>query len=265
MEPTSVYYKTKRNLLFFVGALLLSIFVGFKISDDGSTTISILPFEISRPELLPSILAIGLIFNIFQFLLHWASQNSQIQSNTFFRIDFISTFLISIISFFIYLIWLAWDRIYSLLKYSTGLYIDGSRNSLYISIFFVLVTFFSVLLSLRAARTSEQIGRFLKSRASRREDVLFQMLTSRRWTLVFDPKNSGQKEISFEPDGAIGIGSNNNEYSWKIRNGLLEIYNSHKQLYSRFRFNDNDGEFQHTNDDDTLSIRSQRIVEIRPS
>jgi len=51
MAPTEIYYKTKRTLLLFVGALLLAIFAGFKITSS-EQKISFLPFQLARPELL---------------------------------------------------------------------------------------------------------------------------------------------------------------------------------------------------------------------
>jgi hypothetical protein len=90
MDPTANYYKTKRTLLLFVGALLLAVFAGFKIVN-GDQRPSFLPFQLERPDLLGVILFVAVIFYIFQFSLQWAAQSLDVQNNRFHKIDFVAT------------------------------------------------------------------------------------------------------------------------------------------------------------------------------
>jgi hypothetical protein len=104
MDPTEPYYKTKRNLLLFVACLLLAIFAGFKFAEVDQK-ITILPFQLARPEFLTHILVVAVVFNLFQFSLHWAAQKAEVQNNRFHRIDFISTTTIGAMSLICYSWW----------------------------------------------------------------------------------------------------------------------------------------------------------------
>jgi hypothetical protein len=86
-----------------------------------------------------------------------------------------------------------------------------------------------------------------------------ELLTSRRWVLVFNPPHR-LKPITFLPNGAIGEGRNSNENSWRIAAGKLELVQADGRTHSRFDFNPRNTSFLHTNDPDTLSIRGQYIV-----
>ncbi|MFH0784958.1 MAG: hypothetical protein V2B20_23800 [Pseudomonadota bacterium] len=61
------------------------------------------------------------------------------------------------------------------------------------------------------------------------------LLSGRKFTFVFNPNAGKNKVVSFLPDGQIGEGSNENENSWKIKHGQLEIFASDGCLYSRFK------------------------------
>ncbi len=99
-----------------------------------------------------------------------------------------------------------------------------------------------------------------KARAVQTERQLLELLPFTQWVLVFNPVRQKAKRISFLEDGLIGTGRNYNEDHWRIRGDFLEILNSENAIFSRFQFNENRETFEHTNDDDTLSIRSQEIL-----
>jgi hypothetical protein len=99
-----------------------------------------------------------------------------------------------------------------------------------------------------------------KQKARLDEARLSSRLTNGSWILVYNPDTLGRKEIMFVADGTIGIGHNENEHRWRIREGTLEILNSSGNVFSRFRFNEPKNFFEHTNDADTLSLRNQKIV-----
>lgn len=88
----------------------------------------------------------------------------------------------------------------------------------------------------------------------------------RRLNLVFNPNNKMSKEITFLANGSIGIGKNDNENSWRIRRGALEIIASDQKIYSRFRHDRSTGNLIHTNDPELRSIPGQymqpRLVRI---
>jgi hypothetical protein len=85
-------------------------------------------------------------------------------------------------------------------------------------------------------------------------------LKSKTWIFNFNPAARGkEKEITFNDDGTIGVGRNNNEHNWRVRSGLLEMLNHEDRVFSRFAYDDAKGWFVHTNDPDTLSIKSQTI------
>jgi hypothetical protein len=85
------------------------------------------------------------------------------------------------------------------------------------------------------------------------------LLSSRKWTLVFNPPHRS-KPITFLPNGSIGEGQNTNEHSWRVDRGKLELVQADGRVHSRFVFNQRTTSFLHTNDPDTPSIRGQFIV-----
>jgi hypothetical protein len=254
MEPSDAYYKTKRSLLLFTGCLLLAVFAGFKLTH-GEQRISVLPFELNKPEFLRTIFCLLVLFFLFQLGLQWAAQNAEVQTNRFHRFDFLSTFAIGVISVLIFV----WDTV----PFANLIgKLETAINPVLLS---ALVTALGAVVvgvsSSAARRSAEFIGRRLKITVRDEERALNEMLRSQVWTLNFNPENpQGQKMITFEEDGEIGAGRNNNENKWRIRNGLLEILNSNNQIFSRFKYNSGKRSFEHTNDPDTLSIRSQMIV-----
>lgn len=91
------------------------------------------------------------------------------------------------------------------------------------------------------------------------DDQLFEALVNGSWELVYNPSRNKIKGISFRRGGTIGRGKNNNEYLWRVKNGKLEIINSDGMIFSRFKYNPSSQQFEHTNEEDTLSLRSQVV------
>jgi hypothetical protein len=83
----------------------------------------------------------------------------------------------------------------------------------------------------------------------------------RRFLFVFDVDRNGAKDITFREDGSIGLGRNNQEFTWKIRRGAMEIFASDGKIYSRFRRDRKDGILYHTND---LDLRSKHGQYMKP-
>jgi len=75
-----------------------------------------------------------------------------------------------------------------------------------------------------------------------------------------EPSDPGRgKKLTFLDNEEIGEGKNDNESKWRVRRGLLELLNSEGKVFSRFLYDKEKQIFVHTNDEDTLSLRSQRI------
>jgi nucleoside 2-deoxyribosyltransferase len=88
-------------------------------------------------------------------------------------------------------------------------------------------------------------------------DEIKRDILNTRYRLFFNPKtghSSQSKLMRFAEGGVILEGKNHNEASWRIRNGFLELLTSVGQVHSRFRFDPARRRFDHTNDEDTLSI-----------
>jgi hypothetical protein len=92
-------------------------------------------------------------------------------------------------------------------------------------------------------------------------ETILREIESYRFKFVFNPEVGLSKPLTFKSDDQIGEGRNDNENSWRVNNGRLEILDSFGEVYSRFLVL-RDGRFQHTNDSDTRSIKGQYIEPI---
>jgi hypothetical protein len=81
----------------------------------------------------------------------------------------------------------------------------------------------------------------------------------RHFVFVFNPTTKAAKIITFLPNGEIGEGRNENEHTWRIGKGKLEIFASDGDIYSRFAQDKASGHLKHTNDTDTGSIHGQYL------
>ncbi|WP_416899250.1 MAG: hypothetical protein ACMVY4_05905 [Minwuia sp.] len=84
-------------------------------------------------------------------------------------------------------------------------------------------------------------------------------LKNQKYRLFFNPKNNKSKIISFENDGLIGDGRNENENTWRVKNGFLEIFGEDKKIFSRFLKMKNDNQFVAIQNNDTRNIDGQFI------
>ena len=81
----------------------------------------------------------------------------------------------------------------------------------------------------------------------------------RRFLFTFNPGTGQSKYVTFMPNGDIGEGMNQNEHTWRIRRGLLEIFAADGAIYSRFTHDRESGYLKHTNDADLRSIHGQHL------
>ncbi len=102
----------------------------------------------------------------------------------------------------------------------------------------------------------------IRTQGKTTQEQLTEILLSNRFRLFFNPKIRGlskTKIMRFDKDGVILEGRNNNESSWRIRSGFLELLDSDSRVHSRFYYSPSDKGFYHTNDPDTGSIRKHSI------
>ncbi len=91
-----------------------------------------------------------------------------------------------------------------------------------------------------------------RSRSSMDHRLAFALRTP-PWFLIY-ANHVGQslregtnfKRISFEPDGDIGEGNNQNETRWRIIEGFLEILNKNGVVFSRFSYDEGREQFRAT-------------------
>lgn len=81
-----------------------------------------------------------------------------------------------------------------------------------------------------------------------------------RFMLVFDPEREhGCKFIKFHSDGHIGDG-NDNESSWRIRSGKLELLQSGGMVHSRFYFFPELGLFINKPGEDNTKTKNRQFI-----
>lgn len=90
----------------------------------------------------------------------------------------------------------------------------------------------------------------------------------RRFNFVFNSDTQASKELTFLPNGSIGLGKNNQESTWRVRRGCVEVFAADGKIYSRFRY-DRNGLLRHTSDPDLRSNHGQylkpKLVKLAPS
>ncbi|MEN6387002.1 MAG: P-loop NTPase fold protein [Phycisphaerales bacterium] len=82
------------------------------------------------------------------------------------------------------------------------------------------------------------------------------LLLNNEWQLFYNPDKfpNKSKPIIFGKEGKILEGNNQNESSWRTKNGYLEIIDFEGKVHSRFTFDQKNMRFNHTNEADTNSI-----------
>lgn len=91
---------------------------------------------------------------------------------------------------------------------------------------------------------------------------LKKLLVCRRYRLIFNAMNNRNKEIEFGSNGQITKGRNNNEFSWRISWGKLEILANDAKLYSRFRYDKETDKFYLIDGPHNRSLPNQVIEPI---
>ena len=234
--PSDIYYKSRRNLAFFAGLLLLDDFAGLKHDTDA---ISVLPFQFDNIDLISHALVAIFLYAIWQYWTSWYSQSPEVRE---FKVNSLDCYFLGAVCS---------------LALSLYVFEPTLLNCLYIVPSFV--TYFLVwkFVFTKGTLILEEEA---KIEEETRQERLSDILSNKDWVLIFNPsRDDGFKEITFKQDGAIGKGKNQNEARWRSNFGLLEILNAKGDVFSRFRYDQDTGKFFHTNDDDTQSIKNQAI------
>lgn len=231
--PTDIYYKSRRFTVVVSFFLSLTIYGGAYLPEDGV----ICQIKLATPEYLPIIVTIILMYSIWEYFASWYVQKPEVRDGFINIIDCFFTGLISIsplssifYKFPSFCFWVIYIILLALWVFS----------------FFPLVI-------------------FLYNNTVRKNKAIGEILLDKKWNLSFDPIRAKNKNIAFLEDGNIAEGKNNNEFTWRIQRGLLEILNRDGIIFSRFRYNKDKKQFEHTNDEDTLSRRNQIISETEPT
>lgn len=254
MQPTEIYLKSKRNMLLASGVLLLLLFSGVEINP-GSYEVAGVKLTFSDTSSFDDVTSLIVVFFFIQCSLYWATQNKEVRSLIQYRIDSTLSFLISVMSLLAF-------TYKNLLPQSLVERLESEDAILTSVVYAVLGAFVALVARTIINLFVEGNRRFRKIS----EDLVLQSLLNHRWNFIFNPIHpvKGHKVMTFNADGTIDKGENDNEKTWRVRGEILEILNSRQQIYSRFRYDKHNGTFHHTNDDDTLSLRSQRIEPIGP-
>jgi hypothetical protein len=238
------------------GLLALSVLAGIVPAEtDGSLTVFSLRLE--SPEKIPTIFFVISIYALWQFWSSWLVQGEEVRVATINRVDVVFSFVIALTGWAVFL----WPLIHSFLGRISVVAVSGTTIAVLLGAGIAYASFLLEISSRLVKRKivrSEMRTRLNQVRADH-DDQLFDALVKGSWELVYNPDTKKAKGISFQRGGTIGRGKNNNEYLWRVKNGNLEIINSDGMIFSRFKYIPSSQQFEHTNDEDTLSIRSQVI------
>lgn len=241
--PNEAYLRSRRALIFASGLLLVAILVGIAPeAPDG--TINLFSVKI-KPESIPTVLFVVVLYSIWQFWSSWFVQTDEVRTFFVNRVDIVVTIFIAVASAATYL-----SRFFLQL-----LPIAKQEASLFLSVFLATLIGAPIFFY-----TNSIVRKRFLRKTKAAETHLSADLVGGYWILTFNPEMvNGKKEITFLPDGQIGVGRNENEHRWRIREGTLEILNSEGNVFSRFRYDKERRLLDHTNDPDTQSLRNQKI------
>jgi hypothetical protein len=83
------------------------------------------------------------------------------------------------------------------------------------------------------------------------------MLCDRRWGLVYNRREERSKAMTFLPNGVVGEGRNENEFGWRVNNGVLEFLRKDGRLQNRFVYSEAANAFRSTDDAEVLALPGQ--------
>jgi hypothetical protein len=253
---SETYLKSKRYLVFFAAILLLTAVVGLTPAQESQ----VLGWSIAKPDDTRFVVFIVVLYYWLQLALFWDVQGEQLRKLAQHSTDFAISCLIAAGAL------VALPIILLLEEYAPawlGRETPVRHNDLFV-LALLLAPPVGLVLYRRVFRPS-----LAKSRREtiQRERTILDVLTAQRWRLVFNPvayaqtkAARGSKLITFRANGSIGEGRNNNEASWRLNSGYLEVLDDQGRVFSRFVYDPASDRLVHTNDQDTQSIRDQYMI-----
>lgn len=254
MQPTDTYFKSKRSLVLFSFIMLLIIFGGITV-EPSDQTIHGIKLQIGQNFYFDYVVFFVCLYSLFQFSLFWLVQNSEVRSRLHFRIDFFASSIIGVIATLVFCVTKFDEWFGAAARYHAAWWLIGS----------VFIVIYALVFYL-AYRLFVKLVMFFRLKAKRVESKILDQLLEKEWRLVFNPKSQsrGSKTITFNEDFTIGKGRNNNENTWRSSSDFLELIDGSGEVFSRFRFDQANEVFRHTNDEDTRSLKDQLIEPLSP-
>jgi len=247
MEPSTIYHGNKRNLAVSFGLLALVTLGSVEIvkADDA------FPLIIKNPAIVQHILFAITAYCLYQFCLAWFYQRDEIRRK--FGYDFVVTVGLAIAVINIYL--------FSLYKLAMPVLLTLSKIIAGLIMFVVLLAVAAV--PAYAIYQNVELRRRVRDTFAIRRETLRDRLLKPGWILLFNPNFSDprltQKSISFELNGSIGIGRNDNEARWELDGMFLQILRSNGDLQNRFSYDEKTDRFLCTDDPAAKGIKGQII------
>jgi hypothetical protein len=245
MEPTEHYNRSKRNLAIFAAILALVLFGGLTAKDGGS----FFGFNV-RPEVIPTVLFFVVFYLLYQFFLARLFQHDEIRSRTSIWIDFYIIAGFSLVVLVGYLIFYLLRQIVELTPLAL--------------VAVLLLALVSALVTLALIRWND-LAKWRREAFALRKSMLTQRLKEPGWILNYNPKIPGRtKQISFEDDGSIGEGRNDNEFKWNLVNDQLDIIAKDGALHNSFAYEADTDQFKATRPERKYKIEGQVIYRQPP-
>jgi hypothetical protein len=235
VEPTSLYTKSKRNVVVISAILFLIVLGQVKLTE----RTEFLPIAIDSPGYVPHILAAVACFLLYQFWFSWELQRSS--SSNLLTVDFFFTGSISLAALityaFHYLKPLASD--FSLSMISIALGALGLAAAFY-----------------TRAELTRRKGTIDRLRSTFLRERLFEA----GWMLNFNPASDrGTKAISFNEDGTVGEGRNHNEDRWELTGRTLRLIRPDGSLQNAFAYDPTSDRFTRIPDPSAKGLPDQSI------
>jgi len=219
--------------------------------------LTVFSLRLESPEKIPTIFFVISLYTLWQFWSSWLVQGEEVRTATINRVDVVFSFVIALTSWAVFL----WPVIDTLFGKISAVTVSGATIA---AVLGAAIGGASLLLEVSSRLVKRRIVRSemrtrLEGVRDDYDDQLFEALVKGSWELVYQPDTQKAKRISFQRGGTIGRGKNKNEYLWRVKEGVLEIINSDGMIFSRFKYSPSSQQLEHTNDEDTLSLRSQVI------
>tara|TARA_Y100000052_G_C2945679_1_gene83646 strand:+ start:369 stop:1151 length:783 start_codon:yes stop_codon:yes gene_type:complete len=240
--------RSKRYLTFFSGILFLHLVAGIRDADSGT----IGPITLEKWDQIGLILSFVVSFYLLRILNFRSAEGEKYKDSIQYRIDDYIHLFVGVGAISNGFVQTIWGNVYE------------ENNAFVVSAVVAVVSF--VVVFVLYLIFNDFRSRQSRSRSSMDHRIAAALRTS-PWFLIYANhvgqtlrEGTNYKPISFEPNGDIGQGNNQNETRWRIREGFLEILNKNEVVFSRFSYDEGREQFRATGDSDLKALPEQRIV-----